>query len=115
MATGWASHVGEDLVPRKWGECLEWLLSRGGDDVLYRGHACFEWNLSSTLERALLEQSKRFDNRKHDLMNSNAADRETENWASDTERVLMLRFRQQALRFGIPEPPRFGIALDGGK
>jgi len=29
-------------------------MSLGGDDVLYRGNACFDWYLSTTLERALL-------------------------------------------------------------
>src|SRR5580698_7173398 len=57
MATGWSSRVGEDLEPRTWDQCLKMLLSLGGDDVLYRGHASFDWRLSSTLERALLENS----------------------------------------------------------
>ena len=105
MATGWASHVGTDVEPSTWAECLDKLLSLGSDDLLYRGHACFDWNLSTTLERALLEQSERFDNNKHGLMTSMSADSATENWASDAERVLMLRFRQQALRFDIPELP----------
>lgn len=105
MATGWASYVGKDVEPSTWDECLKMLLSLGSDDMLYRGHACFDWNLSSTLERALLEQAKRFDDRKYGLMNSMSADSATENWASDVERVLMLRFRQQALRFDIPELP----------
>jgi len=105
MATGWASYVSKDVEPSTWDECLKMLLSLGSDDMLYRGHACFDWNLSSTLERALLEQAKRFDDRKYGLMNSMSADSATENWASDVERVLMLRFRQQALRFDIPELP----------
>lgn len=105
MATGWASYVGKDVEPSTWDECLKMLLSLGSDDMLYRGHVCFDWNLSSTLERALLEQAKRFDDRKYGLMNSMSADSATENWASDVERVLMLRFRQQALRFDIPELP----------
>jgi len=105
MATGWTPHFGKDVEPSTWDECLKMLLSLGSDDMLYRGHACFDWNLSSTLERALLEQAKRFDDRKYGLMNSMSADSATENWASDVERVLMLRFRQQALRFDIPELP----------
>jgi FRG domain len=105
MAASWASHIGEDVEPPTWDECLKMLLSLGGDELLYRGHARFEWNLSSTLERALLENSERFDERKHDLMLSMAADRGTENWAGDVERVLMLRFREQALHFDIPALP----------
>lgn len=100
MATGWASYLGQDVESRTWDACLKMLLSLGDEDVLYRGHACYDWNLSTTLERALEENSKRFDERKYELMHSMAADSETENWASDVENVLMLRFRQQALSFG---------------
>lgn len=105
MATGWASSVGQDVEPPTWDECLKMLLSLGGDDVLYRGQARFEWNLSTTLERALLEHSERFDKRKHGLMLSMSADKEAEDWANDVESVLMQRFRQQALRFDIPNLP----------
>jgi hypothetical protein len=106
MATGWASSLGEDIPPSTtWDECLKMLLSRGGDNVLYRGHACFDWRLSTTLERALLDQSERFDPRNHGLMLSTSADAEAERWARDVEMVLLQRFRQQAVRFGIPELP----------
>ena len=105
MATGWASYLGQDVEPRTWDACLKMLLSLGDEDVLYRGHACYDWNLSTTLERALEENSKRFDERKYELMHSMAADSETENWAGDVENVLMLRFRQQALSFDIPNLP----------
>lgn len=105
MATGWASLPGEMVEPRTWDECLKMLLSQGGDDILYRGHACFEWRLSSTLERVLLDHSELFDKRKHSLMHSMSADRATDDWANDIENVLMQRFRQQALRFEIPELP----------
>jgi hypothetical protein len=105
MTAGWATRTGEDVEPPTWDECAQMLLSLGGDDVLYRGHACFDWQLSSTLERALLDHSGRFDEHKQGLMTSMAADSATEAWASDVENVLMLRFRQQALRFSIPELP----------
>jgi hypothetical protein len=105
MATGWVSRAGDNVEPSTWDECVEMLLSLGGDDVLYRGHARFEWTLSTTLERALLDNSERFDEQKHGLMLSMSADRTTENWAGDVERALMLRFRHQAQRFDIPELP----------
>jgi hypothetical protein len=105
MATGWISHVGTNVEPPTWSECLEMLLSLGGEDVIYRGHARFDWYLSSTLERTLLENAKQFDERKYGLMCSMSKDDETENWASDVERVLMLRFRQRARQFNIPELP----------
>jgi hypothetical protein len=81
------------------------LLSRGDEDVLYRGHASYDWRLSTTLERALEEHAKKFESRKYDLMHSMVTDSETENWASDAERMFMLRFRQQALNFEIPNLP----------
>ena len=81
------------------------LLSLGSDDVLYRGHACFDWKLSSKLERALLDYAQQFDKRMYELMRSMSKDDETENQANDIESVLMLRFRQQALRFDIPDLP----------
>jgi hypothetical protein len=105
MTTGWASRVGEDLEPRRWDECLKMLLSLGGDDVLYRGHACYDWRLSTTLERALLDYSERFDPRMHGLMNSMAADSRVDALANDVENVLMLRFRQQSLGFYMPDLP----------
>ena len=105
MGLGWASYIGQDVEPRTWDACLKMLLSLGDDDVLYRGHSCYDWRLSSTLERTLEENSKSFDERKYDLMHSNAADSQTENWASDVERTLLQRFRQQALSFDIPNLP----------
>jgi hypothetical protein len=105
MATGWISHVGRIVEPPTWDKCLEMLLSLGGDDVIYRGHAGFDWHLSSTLERALLDHAKQFNKNRYEFMCSMSGDDATENWASDIERVLMLRFRQRALQFGISEPP----------
>jgi hypothetical protein len=105
MAASWASYVGQDIEPRTWDECLKMLLSRGDDDALYRGHAYYDWRLSTSLERALEEHAKKFDGHKYELMHSMAADSETENWASDVERVLMLRFRQQALSYEISYLP----------
>jgi len=105
MTTGWSARVGEDLKPRRWDECLKMLLSLGGDDVLYRGHACFDWRLSTTLERALLDYSECFDTRMYGLMHSMAADSGVDALANDVENVLMLRFRQQALRFDVSGLP----------
>jgi FRG domain len=105
MATGWASRGGETVEPPTWDECLNMLLSLGSDDVIYRGHGCFDWKLSSTLERVLLDYAQQFDKRTYELMRSMAKDDETENRANDIESVLMLRFRQQALRFNIPDLP----------
>lgn len=61
MVTGRASYVGRDVEPRTWDACLTMLLSFGDDNVLHRGHAHYDWKLSTTLERALEENAKRFD------------------------------------------------------
>jgi hypothetical protein len=74
VANDWAYRVGEEIELTSWDECVNLLLSSGGDNTIYRGHRRFEWELHSTLERALLEHAERWDERKHGLMQSMAAD-----------------------------------------
>lgn len=105
MVTGWASHLGEEIEPSSWDECVSLLLSSGGDGALYRGQRCFEWDLRSSLERALLGYAERRDERKHGLMLSMATDHATEQWTRDVEQGLLQRFRQHAMRFGIEHLP----------
>ena len=105
MPPDWASRVGEDVEPATWNECVNALLSSGGDNVIYRGHRSFDWDLRSTLERALLEHAQTWDDRKYQLMNSNAADQETDDWARSVETDLMQRFRRNAARFDVPNLP----------
>jgi hypothetical protein len=81
------------------------LLTLGGDDVLYRGHSGFDWDLSTTIERALLGHAENFDEHKFGLMRSMAADTVTEKWAKDVEDSLTHRFRQQALRSDVASMP----------
>ena len=99
VATDWASRVCEDVELDTWQECVNRLLSAGGEDAFYRGQKNFEWDLNSSLERALLQHSKKFDERKHGLMTSMVADADTDNWARDVERKLTQHFRQQSMRF----------------
>jgi hypothetical protein len=105
MATKWATLVGQDLEPDSWVECLALLLSSGGDTAMYRGHRKFDWDLHSTLERALLEHAKRWDNNRYELMRSMAADPETERWVLSAEKELTECFQQNAVRFGVPDLP----------
>lgn len=105
MPNNWGSRLGEDIEPGSWGECVKLLLDSGGGETVYRGHRCFEWNLESTLERALQEHAKRWDPEKYGLMLSAGADPETEQWADGVEQWLTEFFRRNALRFGIPDLP----------
>lgn len=105
MASSWASRVGQEIKLGSWDECVSFLLEAGGDGSLYRGQRCFDWDLRSSLERALLEHAERWDERTHGLMLSMVADAETDKWARDVERALLQRFRQNAMRFGVPELP----------
>jgi hypothetical protein len=105
MVTGWAARVGEDVEPTSWAECVAMLLSSGGDDALYRGQRCFDWDLRSSLERALLDYARANNQRAYELMLSMGEDEDTERWARGIEQGLLQRFRLQAMRFGVPKLP----------
>lgn len=105
MSPDWASRVGENVEPATWNECVSALLSSGGDNVIYRGHGSFDWELWSALERALLEHAQRWDQHKYQAMTSMAADPETDQWAQEVETNLMQHFRRNAARFDIPGLP----------
>jgi hypothetical protein len=62
----WASRNNEVVEPDTWDECVKLLLSSGGNRTMYRGHRRFEWELQSTLERALLEFAEAFDEDRSD-------------------------------------------------
>jgi hypothetical protein len=106
VVTPWADRAGEEVEPPTWDECVAELLSSGGADTLYRGHRCFDWDLHSSLERALLAHADRWDKRRHGLLLSMAADPPTEQWTRDVEEFLTQRFRQRAMHFGIPDLPK---------
>lgn len=105
MATRWAAERGKTLTPGSWDECVSWLLSRGGEGVIYRGQKRLEWPLQSSLERALLSNTEKWDKRKYELMLGMAADTSTEQWTSNVEDALLQRFREQAVRYDIPNLP----------
>lgn len=105
MATKWASLVGQDLEPASWFECVELLLGSGGDTALHRAHRCFEWELQSLLERVLRDHARRWEPERFELMCSMAADPRTESWALNVENRLTECFTQNAIRFGVPDPP----------
>ncbi len=84
---------------------MDLLLSSGGEDVLYRGQRCFDWDLRASLERVLLDYAERYDKDRHELMMSMSADHATERWVRGTEVQMMQRFRQRAMHFGVPGLP----------
>lgn len=73
--------------------------------MIYRGHRSFDWELRSTLERALQEHAQRWDQHKYRAMTSMAADPETDQWAQAVESNLMQPFRRNGGRFDIPGLP----------
>ena len=103
---GWTQFVGQEVEPISWDECVNLLLSSGGCNVIYRGHRCFDWELETTLERALQAYAKRFDEHKYQLMLSMAADKDTDKWVYDVERELTQYFRRNAVRFDVPSLPQ---------
>jgi hypothetical protein len=105
MPSGWASRLGESIEPGSWGECVDLMLSSGGDDALYRGQRCFDWELLASLERVLLDYAERYDMDRHALMMSMSADRATEKWVRGVELEMMQGFRQSAMHFGVPSLP----------
>lgn len=111
MSSGWASRLGEEVEPTSWAECVSLLLSSGGDDALYRGQRQFEWELQSSLERALLNWSEQNDQRRHELMMSMSTDSDTGKWANGIELELMQHFRQRAMHFDIPALPETADTL----
>ena len=105
MPSGWASRLGESIEPGSWSECVDLLLSSGGDDALYRGQRRFDWELLASLERVLLDYTERYDKDRHELMMSTSADRATEKWVCGVELKMMQRFRQRAMHFAVPGLP----------
>lgn len=103
---GWAGFGGQEIEPTSWDECVNLLLSSGGSNLIYRGHRCFDWELETTLERALQAYAKRFDEDKYQLMLSMAADDGTDKWGNDVERELTQYFRRNAVHFGLPSLPQ---------
>lgn len=105
MATEWARHVGENITRDSWSDCLQLLLSWGGDGALYRGQRCFDWGLASTLERNLPDYAERWDKDFAERMYSMAGDPETDSRARAIEIGLTQKFRQHAENYGIPDLP----------
>ena len=105
MPSGWASRLGENIEPSSWSDCVDLLLSSGGDNALYRGQRRFDWELLASLERLLLGYAERYDKRRYELMISMSADNATGEWVRGVELEMMQRFRQRAMHFGVPGLP----------
>lgn len=101
----WTESIGEEVERSSWDECLNLLLFLGHNNIIYRGHQCFDWKLESTLERALQDYAEKHDKEKYELINSACADRSTDEWANNIEKYLTESFRRNALRFDIPDLP----------
>lgn len=101
----WASRNNEVVEPDTWDECVKLLLSSGGNRTMYRGHRRFEWELQSTLERALLEFAEAFDQDRYQIMQSMVVDHDTEEWTIGVERRFTQYFRRNAERFRVPDLP----------
>jgi hypothetical protein len=108
----WASQTGQTIQPDSWADCLDLLLSSGDEDVLYRGHNDFEWQLQSSLERFLASHAEKWSGPSPApttattvTLGSMAESRSTEEWALDVERAMTQRFRYQATRLGLPDLP----------
>jgi FRG domain len=105
MPTDWASTAGQALALDSWSECLDLVLSSGSEDTLYRGHRLFAWELQSSIERAIEEYSKNWDEAKISAMQSMAKNSPFEKWALEVETDLTQRFRILAIRLGFPDLP----------
>jgi hypothetical protein len=95
----------QDKEPNSWSDCIRLLLELGRKNVIYRGQKNYEWPLWSSLERALFKYAKREDERKLQVIQGMSADTATELWVRNAEDALLQRFREQAIRFGIPSLP----------
>ncbi len=101
----WGANPGEDLEADTWEECLQRLLASGGDQTIYRGHACFDWELKSSIERRLLDLANQSDERKYKALMSMAVDPVTDAWTQRVELWLTEEFRREAARLGATDLP----------
>ena len=95
----------QDRAPDSWEDCIRLLLDLSGENVIYRGQPKYDWPLWSSIERKLFRYAKEQDLRKSELIGGMSADPATELWARNVENALLQRFREQAVRFGIPNLP----------
>jgi hypothetical protein len=105
VPTGWTARLGETIEVASWNECVGLLLSLGGRSALYRGQGSFDWELKSSLERALLDLSSHENERFHGLMMSMVVDEKLEKWIHAKELELLQSFRQEVLSYRIPDLP----------
>jgi len=95
----------QDKYPDSWSDCIRLLLELGNGNMIFRGQKQANWPLLTSLERALLEYAGREDERMLQIMQGMAADSATERKIRNVEDALLQRFREQAVRFGIPSLP----------
>jgi hypothetical protein len=95
----------QDKAPDSWSDCIKLLRELGGENIIYRGQKRYDWPLWSSLERELFKYAQKEDQRKFELIKGMSADTATERWTRNVEGALLQRFREQAIRFGIPNLP----------
>ena len=106
MANSWREKVGQEIEPSSWDECAALLLRSGGEETIYRGHGHYDWQLHSSLERALLQRARQWDDRKYQVMRSPVADAQTAEWARSLEQKQTLSFQRNAVMLEVPGLPK---------
>jgi hypothetical protein len=97
----WASEIGKEVERASWQEVLAELLRKGGQDIIYRGHRCYDWALACTLSRGLREQAKAGGEIPLELLESNVADDGVDAHIRSVEVRLLRYFMDKAEEFGI--------------
>jgi hypothetical protein len=106
VANSWREKVGQEIEPSSWDECAALLLRSGGEETIYRGHRRYDWQLHSSLERALLQRARQWDDRKYQVMRSPVADAQTAEWARSLEQKQTLSFQRNAVMLEVPGLPK---------
>lgn len=95
----------QDRKPESWQDCIHLLLQLGNENTIYRGQKRYSWPLWSSLERKLYSYAEEREDRMFQIIRGMAHDTAVEQRIKYIEDSLLLRFREQAMRFGIPNMP----------
>jgi hypothetical protein len=87
-------------------ETLSAILKNGSEQSIYRGQGQFDWQLSSTLRRAMLAEAVAGGPIDFDLYESMVVHEERDRHVRDVETLLLRTFMEKTDRFGIVDPPQ---------